>query len=165
MMFCCANCLYDVLSSIHAILAQPWPRAVCLVCSQNAASTSRNKLLRAMKRALSEPDSLQVQKQLPTLSALGRATKQTLHSSKVPESLQINIVKLSKALSAPDRIFARADSPNYSFDKRVSFVHVCRFSMPWALRLSPGITPDTRGIFFAALWCHPFPVGLLPQLV
>ena len=85
--------------------------------------------LKAMGRALSDPDSLQVQKQLPTLLASGKATRQTPHSPKVPESLQANTAKSSKATKCSRSNPRRTGSPNYSFDKRVSFVY--RFAAPW----------------------------------
>ena len=105
-----------------------------------------------MRRALSDPDSSQAQKQLPTFSTPREITRRPC----IPFGCQ-NLCRPMpsnrvKPPSAPGRIFAQAGSPNYSFDKRVSFVY--RFSMPWALRLSPSIIPDTRGIFFATPWYH-----------
>ena len=55
-------------------------------------------------------------------------------------------VNTSKATEHPRPDPHRVGSPNYSFDKHVSFVY--RFFMSGALRLSLDIIPDTRGIFF-----------------
>ena len=127
---------------------------------QHTASISRIVPLRAMRRALSDPDSLQVQKQLQAFLAPRKATRKPRIPSRCQNLCRLMPSSRGKPPSTPDRIFAQTGSPNYSFDKRISFVYVRRFSMPKALRLSPGIIPDTRRIFFAALWCHSLPVGL-----
>ena len=79
-------------------------------------------------------------KQLP-----GRILNRSLHQSPWDQA---------RPPSTLTRIFIRAGTPNYSFGKYVSFVSILCISMPRALRLSPGILPDTKGIFFAVLRYH-----------